>query len=387
MNLDFPRLPDRLLLGPGPSNVPHRVREAMSRPLLGHLDPEFLALMNEIQELLRQVFETDNRLTIPISGTGSAGMEAAVVNFVAPGDSVLVGVHGVFGGRIAECAERCGGDVTTVRASFGEPLNEKEMARAAEACRPKLIAVVHGETSTGVLQPTAPIRELCARFDALFMVDCVTSLAGHPVGVDRSRIDICYSGTQKCLNCPPGLAPITVSDRARQQFVDRCPSWYLDLKLVSSYWGSERTYHHTAPISMNYALREALAMVMEEGLEGRWSRHATHHRALVAGIEALGLEMHVHPDFRLHPLNTVRVPDGVDDAQLRSQLLKQFNLEIGGGLGELKGKVWRVGLMGENSRAETVLSFLYALERCLKSQDYPCTAGAGVAAAAEFLSG
>lgn len=387
MNLDFPRLPDRLLLGPGPSNVPHRVREAMSRPLLGHLDPEFLALMNEIQELLRQVFETDNRLTIPISGTGSAGMEAAVVNFVAPGDSVLVGVHGVFGGRIAECAERCGGDVTTVRASFGEPLNEKEMARAAEACRPKLIAVVHGETSTGVLQPTAPIRELCARFDALFMVDCVTSLAGHPVGVDRSRIDICYSGTQKCLNCPPGLAPITVSDRARQQFVDRCPSWYLDLKLVSSYWGSERTYHHTAPISMNYALREALAMVMEEGLEGRWSRHATHHRALVAGIEALSLEMHVHPDFRLHPLNTVRVPDGVDDAQLRSQLLKQFNLEIGGGLGELKGKVWRVGLMGENSRAETVLSFLYALERCLKSQDYPCTAGAGVAAAAEFLSG
>ncbi len=387
MDSDFPQLPERLLLGPGPSNVPARVLEALSRPLLGHLDPAFLALMNEIQELLRSVFETANRLTIPVSGTGSAGMEAALVNFVGPGDPILVGAHGVFGGRIADCAQRCGGEVTTVRAPFGEPLDDAQMARAAEQCRPKIVAVVHAETSTGVLQPLEPIRRICDRYDSLLLVDCVTSLAGHSVGIDRHRVDIAYSGTQKCLSCPPGLAPVTVSDKARECLVERCQSWYLDLGMVASYWGQERTYHHTAPISMNYALREALAIVVEEGLEARCERHRMHHRALVAGVEALGLTMHVDPQFRLHPLNTIRVPQGVDDARLRSQLLNQFDLEIGGGLGELKGKVWRVGLMGENSRPQPLLYFLHALEKSLKDQGFQATPGAGVRAAGEVLLG
>ncbi len=386
MNLDFPKLPERLLMGPGPSNVPARVLTAMSRPLLGHLDPAFVRLMNEIQELLRRVFETENRLTVPISGTGSAGMQTAVNNLVSPGDSVLVGVHGVFGGRIADCADRCGGEVTTVRAPFGEPLDEKALARAADECRPRLIAVVHAETSTGVLQPLQPIREICDRHDALLLVDCVTSLAGHPVGVDRLGVDAAYSGTQKCLSCPPGLSPLTLSERARERLIPHNQSWYFDLKLISSYWGQERTYHHTAPISMNYALREALAIVAEEGLERRFERHRLHHEALVAGVEALGLEMHVHPGFRLHPLNTVRVPGGVDDARLRAQLLEEFDLEIGGGLGELKGRVWRVGLMGENSRPRPLLYFLYALEKCLRTQGLQVTAGAGVQAAAERLA-
>ncbi len=386
MKHEFPQLPERLLMGPGPSNVPQRVLEAMARPLLGHLDPAFLALMNEIQELLRMTFQTRNRLTIPVSGTGSAGMEAALVNFVRPGDSVLVGVHGVFGGRIADCAERCGAVCTIVSAPFGEPLDENAMAEAAERSRPKIIAVVHAETSTGVLQPLAPIRRICDKHDSLFLVDAVTSLGGHPVGVDQQRIDICYSGTQKCLSAPPGLAPVTVSERAVGRMVERSRSWYLDLGMVSSYWGKERTYHHTAPISMNYALREALAMVAQEGLENRWARHRANHLALVAGIEGMGLRMLVEPEFRLWPLNTIRVPEGIEDAALRKRLLEDFKLEIGGGLGQLKGKVWRVGLMGENSRPSSVLYFLHALESSLRGLGFACPAGSGVQAASEALS-
>ncbi len=386
MDHDFPKLPRRLLMGPGPSDVPQRVLEAMAKPLLGHLDPDFLALMNQIQELLRMVFQTANRLTIPVSGTGSAGMEAALVNFVEAGDPVLVGVHGVFGGRIADCARRCGGEVETVSARFGEPLSEKALAEAADRRRPKIIAVVHAETSTGVLQPLEPIREICDRHDSLFLVDAVTSLAGHPVRVDERGIDISYSGTQKCLSAPPGLAPVTVSPRAADRFVAQCRSWYFDLKMVSSYWGKERTYHHTAPISMNYALREALAIVAEEGLENRWMRHCLHHRALVAGVEAMGLQMLVAPEFRLWSLNSIRIPDGVEDAMVRRKLLEDFQLEIGGGLGELKGKVWRVGLMGENSRPGPVLYFLHALGSTLLRLGFKCSPGAGVAAASRELS-
>ncbi len=382
----FPDIQRRLLLGPGPSNVPEEVRQAMSRPLLGHLDPDFLSLMSEIQELLRRVFQTSNRLTIPVSGTGSAGMEAAVVNFVNPGDSVLVGVHGVFGGRIADCVRRCGGKCTTVEASWGEPLAEKALERAAEASQPRVIAVVHAETSTGVLQPLEPVRRLAERFDALLLVDAVTSLGGHPVGVDKNGIDICYSGTQKCLSCPPGLAPLTVSERAVERFVERCQSWYLDLRMVGSYWGEERTYHHTAPISMNYALHRALGLVVEEGLEQRWKRHRRTQGALISGLEAMGLRPLVAPEHRLWPLTTVRVPEGIDEAKVRRQLLEEFNIEIGGGLGALKGRVWRVGLMGENSRRSPVLTFLAALESCLKSQGHSAAAGAGVDSASEVLS-
>ena len=376
-------------MGPGPSNVSSRVLRAMSRPLVGHLDPEFIQIMNEIQELLRKVFQTSNPLSLPLSGTGSSGMEAAVANLVEEGDSVLVGVNGVFGQRIAEMVRRNGGIPTEVSVPFGEALSPEAMAEAAEKCKPRIIAVVHAETSTGVLQPLEPIREICDRFDALFLVDTVTSLGGHPVDVDSRKIDVCYSGTQKCLSCPPGLSPFTISAAAQDKVrarTTKCKSWYLDLNLIGSYWGEERVYHHTAPISMNYALHEALSIIVEEGLEQRWKRHERNHKALVAGIEEMGLEMHVEPDYRLWPLNTVRIPEGVDDAQVRGQLLNEFQLEIGGGLGELKGKVWRVGLMGESSQSQNVLQFLAALETCLRSQGFQAKPGAGVGAAAEYYS-
>ncbi|HSR66766.1 MAG TPA: alanine--glyoxylate aminotransferase family protein [Acidobacteriota bacterium] len=379
-----PATPDRLLLGPGPSNTHPRVREAQSRPLLGHLDPAFLEVMNEVQDLLRYVFETSNRMTIPISGTGSAGMECAVCNFVEEGDSVLVGVHGVFGARIAECARRAGGEVHTVEAPFGEPLDSADLQRSAEEHRPKIIAVVQAETSTGVLQPLEPIRSICDLYDALLLVDAVTSLGGHPVRVDHNRIDICYSGTQKCLSCPPGLAPLTASEEAMLKLSSRrrpVRSWYLDLSLLASYWGSDRAYHHTAPISMNYALREALRLVHEEGLQTRWGRHRSAHQALVAGIEAMGLKMHVEEPYRLWPLNTVSIPEGISDADVRKRLLSEFNIEIGGGLGALAGKVWRIGLMGHNATPRNVLFFLHALEQCLQAEGFSLTPGAAPQAA------
>jgi len=376
-------------MGPGPSNVNPRVLDGMSRPMIGHLDPEFLQLMDVVQKLLMQVFQTSNQLTIPISGTGSAGMEASLVNFVEEGDSVLVGVNGVFGQRLADEAKRCRGEVTTVDTAFGEPLASEDILHAAEHCKPKIIAVVHAETSTGVLQPLEPIREICDKFDSLLLVDTVTSLGGHPVAVDSLGIDICYSGTQKCLSCPPGLSPFTASQRAVDRLQTRttqCQSWYLDLSMVSQYWGNERTYHHTAPISMIYGLKEALAIVAEEGLQKRWNRHQKNHLGLVAGLEAMGLKMHVAPDFRLWSLNTVVIPDGVNDLEVRQELLSDFKIEIGGGLGPLKGRVWRVGLMGESSRSQNVLYFLHALERCLVKQGFQCSMGAGVAAASEILS-
>lgn len=376
-------------MGPGPSNVSTRVLEAMSRPVIGHLDPEFLELMNRIQIQLRELFRTSNRLTIPVSGTGSAGMEAAVLNFVDEGDPVLVCINGVFGMRLAEIARRAGARCSTVSVPFGRPLDPNAVREAALRDRPRLIAMVHAETSTGVLQPVAPIREICDEVGALLLVDAVTSLGGHPVLVDDEGIDICYSGTQKCLSCPPGLSPLTVSPRAEERLGSKakpCRSWYLDLSLVRSYWGEERTYHHTAPISMNYALFEALRIIEEEGLEARWNRHRRNHEALVAGLEAMGLEMAVAPESRLWSLNALTIPGGVDDPTVRRQLLSRFNLEIGGGLGELKGKIWRVGLMGETSRPENVLYFLHALDNCLRQQGFATPSGAGLTAAAERLN-
>mgnify|MGYP001219280618 CR=1 FL=1 len=383
--IDSPSRPRRLL-GPGPSNVNSRVLQALGRPILGHLDPKFSNLMHDTQNLLRQAFRTSNNVTLPISGTGTAGMEASVANCVEEGDSVLVGIHGAFGHRIKAMVERNGGLCTVITAPFGEPLNEKKMLRAAEKCKPKVIAAVHAETSTGVLQPIECLREICDHCDALLLIDTVTSLGGHPLEVDKWKIDICYSGTQKCLSCPPGLSPITFSTKAIEKIMTRtgsCKSWYLDLSLIKKYWGPDRTYHHTAPISMNFGLHEALTILLEEGLENSWNRHRTNHEALVKGIEALGLDMYVSPEYRLWPLNSVKIPQGINGASVQKQLLEDFNTEIGGGLGELQGKIWRIGLMGQNSRPEVVLSCLFALGKTLKYQGFPCNPGLGLQAAAD----
>jgi len=370
--------PKRVLLGPGPSPVDDRVLNAMAAPVLGHLDPLFLRCMDDIQAMLRYVFETENRVTIPVSATGSAGMEAALVNAIEPGDKVVVCINGVFGERMKDIIERAGGQATVVRAEWGEAIDINKIKAALESAKPRALAIVHAETSTGVLQDLAGLSDLAHSRDALLIVDAVTSLGGHAVGVDRNGIDICYSGTQKCLGAPPGLAPITFSERAIELIRARrskVQSWYLDITMVEKYWGDDRTYHHTAPISMNYALREALRLVHEEGLEARWRRHELNHRALVAGIEAMGLRMNVAPDDRLWSLNAVRVPDGIDDARVRSRLLSENNIEIGGGLGPLKGRIWRIGLMGSGSTRENVRLVLDALHSALNAEGFNCNSG------------
>ncbi|HSE36667.1 MAG TPA: aminotransferase class V-fold PLP-dependent enzyme, partial [Blastocatellia bacterium] len=369
------RPPRRVLLGPGPSPVEDRVLAAMAAPVLGHLDPLFLRCMDDIQEMLRYAFETDNRVTVPISATGSAGMEAALVNVIEPGDEVVVCIHGVFGERMLDIVERAGGKPVIVRAEWGRAIARTDIEAALASSNPRALAIVHAETSTGVLQDLAGLAELVHTRGALLIVDAVTSLGGHPVGVDRHGIDVCYSGTQKCLGAPPGLAPITFSARALERIRARkskVQSWYLDITMVEKYWGSDRTYHHTAPISMNYALREALRIVCDEGLEARWRRHELNHRALVAGVEAMGLEMNVAREHRLWSLNAVQVPEGVDDARVRGRLLNDSNIEIGGGLGPLKGKIWRIGLMGSGSSRENVLLVLDALHRALVAEGYAC---------------
>jgi alanine-glyoxylate transaminase / serine-glyoxylate transaminase / serine-pyruvate transaminase len=374
--------PRRVLLGAGPSPVDDRVLEAMTAPLVGHLDPLFLQCMNDIQELLRYVFETTNRLTIPISGTGSAGMEAALVNVVEPGDEVVVCVHGFFGERMLDIVERAGGRPIAVRGEWGRPVDVSRIEEALKSSRSRALAIVHAETSTGVLQNLAGLSDLAHSRDALLVVDAVTSVGGHPVGVDRNGIDVCFTGTQKCIGAPPGLAPITFSELAVERIRSRrskVQSWYMDVTMVEKYWGNERTYHHTAPISMNYALREALRLVHEEGLEARWLRHETNHRALVAGVEAMGLEMNVAPENRLWTLNAVRVPGGVDDARIRARLLEGSNVEIGGGLGPLKGKIWRIGLMGAGSTRENVLLALDVLHSALEAEGFSCPSGVDAA--------
>jgi alanine-glyoxylate transaminase/serine-glyoxylate transaminase/serine-pyruvate transaminase len=374
--------PKRILLGPGPSPVDDRVLSAMGAPVLGHLDPLFLQCMDDVQSLLRYVFETENRVTIPISATGSAGMEAALVNIIEPGDEVVVCINGVFGERMRDIIERAGARPIVVEAKWGEAIDPGKIESALKSSsQPRALSLVHAETSTGVLQDLSGLAEMAHEHGALFLVDAVTSLGGHPVGIDRNGIDICYSGTQKCLGAPPGLSPITFNERALDRIRSRkskVQSWYLDITMVERYWGDDRTYHHTAPISMNYALREALRLIHEEGLEARWRRHELNHRALVAGVEAMGLSMAVAPDKRLWSLNAVSVPEGVDDARVRNRLLDE-NIEIGGGLGPLKGKIWRIGLMGSGSTRENALLVLDALHRALNAEGYECPSGVAAA--------
>jgi alanine-glyoxylate transaminase/serine-glyoxylate transaminase/serine-pyruvate transaminase len=348
-------------MGPGPSNPYPEVAEAFARPLLGHLDPVFLTILDETCERLRQVFRTANPLTIPVSGTGSAGMEAAFVNVVAPGDVVVVGVNGVFGARMCDVAERCGAEVVRVEEAWGRAIDPQQLLDAHPA--PKVIALVHAETSTGVRNDVEPLGE--HKGDALLLLDCVTSLGGIPVEIDEWGVDIAYSGTQKCLGVPPGLAPLTVNARAIERFVERSQSWYLDLRMIAKYaldGGSGRTYHHTAPTAMIAALHAGLGALLDEGLEASWSRHAECGRLLHEGLEKLGFRLFAEEGHRLPELTTAWVPDDVaDEAAVRRTLLNRYDIEIGAGLGEYAGKVWRIGCMGHTARPRNVTLLLGAL--------------------------
>jgi alanine-glyoxylate transaminase / serine-glyoxylate transaminase / serine-pyruvate transaminase len=360
--------PERILLGPGPSMVPARVLRAMSQPLLGHLDPQFLQVMKEIQELLRYAFQTNNPLTLPISGTGSAGMESAIANFIEPGDPILIGVNGYFSERLCDMAGRYGAVVQRLEKPWGESFDPQEIEAALHKQPAKVVALVHAETSTGALTRVEGMSEIAHKHGALLLVDCVTSLGGIPLKVDEWDIDIAYSCSQKCLGCPPGLGPVTVSPRAHETLGKRkskVPSFYLDLTMIERYWGDEHSYHHTAPISLNFALREALRLVQEEGLENRHQRHQENANILWEGLEEIGLKMFVPLPQRLPTLTTVLVPDGVNETEIRRRLLEEYNIEIAGGFGALKGKIWRIGLMGYSSRRENIILLLAALRRVL----------------------
>ena len=377
--------PVRILMGPGPSDIHPSVLAAMAAPTVGHLDPYFLKTMDEVQTMLRQVFQTSNEMTMAISGTGSAGMETCVVNLVEPGDRFVACCNGVFGGRMADVADRCGAEVTKLERGFGEVFTAEEIEAAVKEHNPKVVGIVHAETSTGALQPLDDIAGIVHDSGALLLVDCVTSLGGLPVEIDRVGIDAAYSGTQKCLSCPPGLAPVTFGPRALEAMDARkgkVSSWYLDVSMLRNYWGGDRAYHHTAPINMNYGLHQALRRALDEGLEARFARHQLHHSALKAGLAAMGINYSVPEGQQLPMLNSVLIPDGVNDAEVRSQLLNEFGIEIGGGLGPVKGKTWRIGLMGEAAKKPNVILFLGALEQCLNQQGVTPPAGAGVAAAA-----
>lgn len=382
--------PARILMGPGPCNVDPRVLLAMAKPLLGHLDPEFIKIMHKIQELLRPIFGTKNDLTLPISGTGSAGMEAAFVNLVEPGDKVLVCVNGYFGERMTHVAERLTDNLRILPGAWGAPFDPALIEKEIKSFQPRVLALVHAETSTGVLQPLEEIGKILKKYpETYLLVDAVTSLGGHPVKVDEWGIDACYSGSQKCLSSPPGLAPITFSPRAVEKINKRSQkaySFYLDMSVLGRYWGKDQTYHHTAPISMNYALLESLRIIHEEGLDNRFERHRRNHLGLVRGIEAMGLKMLVAEPYRLWSLNTVVIPEGIDDLKARKKLLTEYNLEIGGGLGSLKGKIWRVGLMGYSSSEANAIFFLTALEQALREQGFEVPRGAGATAAKDFYS-
>lgn len=363
-------MPIRLLLGPGPSNVHPRIRQALATNEVGHLDPKFIELMNETQELLRYVWQTSNKFTIPVSGTGSAAMEATLANCVEPGDVVLIGVNGYFGERLCDMASRYGADVHRIEKPWGEVFTLEEIGEALDMHRPAILGLVHGETSTGAVHPMQGIGKLCREFGALLLLDTVTSLAGVPVFLDKWHVDVAYSGSQKCLGCPPGIAPLTLGERALEKLHrrrTRVSNWYLDMTLVGKYWGKDRTYHHTAPINMNYALREALRLVAEEGLEDRWERHQANAEMLWDGLEELGIRCHVDKAYRLASLTTPVIPDGVDGKAVSTYLLQNYNIEIFPGMGALAGKVWRVGLMGYNSRPENVLLLLAAMEKALEA--------------------
>ena len=360
-------IPEVLLLGPGPSSTAPEVYAALSRPTLGHLDPTFIGIMDETKKLIQTVAQTQNALTFPVSGTGSAGMETGFVNFVEPGDSVLILQNGVFGTRMKDVAQRLGANVDSVDFEWGTPVVVSAVKEALEKKKYDLVAVVHAETSTGVANPVSEIAPLVKATGALFLVDGVTSLGGMPVTLDTWGADIFYSGTQKCLACPPGLSPFSASDAAVAKLKARktkVPNWYLDLSMIANYWeGAKRAYHHTAPINMIYGLYAALLRVVNEGMESTHARHTAAHEQLVAGLEAMGLNMLVQPGSRLPMLNAVTVPDGVDEAAVRSRLLNEHQIEIGAGLGPLAGKIWRIGLMGYNARPEVVERVLGALKQ------------------------
>jgi len=392
MNIDTNEFRDinpgeRVLMGPGPSNVSARVLQAMSAPCIGHLDPYFLLIMDETQHLLKYLFQTENPFTIPVSGTGSAGMETCFVNLVEPGEEIVVCINGVFGTRMADIVRRLGGQLILVEGEWGRAIDPNEVQKKVRGRNPKLIAVVHAETSTGVCQPLEDIASIAHEAGALFLVDMVTSLGGMEVAVDSMGIDAAYSGTQKCISCPPGLAPISFGSAAIKALESRkspIVSWYLDMSMVRSYWGAERKYHHTAPINMIYALREALRIIAEEGLEARFARHQLNHKALVAGIEAMGLAMLVPESERLPMLNAICIPEGVNDIKVRKALLNDFGIEIGGGLGDLQGKIWRVGLMGHSSSRKNVFLFLSILETVLNAEGAKIKTGALEAASAVY---
>ena len=379
----------RVLMGSGPSDVDPRVLEALSRPTIGHLDPAFLEILNQIRSLLQYTFQTKNEMTLAMSGTGSAGMETCVVNLIESGDPMLVCINGVFGMRMADVARRSGADVTTLEIDWGKVFDPDQIKHALQQKAAKVVGIVHAETSTGACQPIEEISKIVHDYGALLLVDTVTSLGGMKVDVDGWQIDACYSGSQKCLSCPPGLAPVTINPTAIKVIENRkskVQSWYLDLTMIRQYWGSERLYHHTAPVNMNYALLEALKMVKEEGLEKRWARHLANHQILKAGLSAIGINYVAQPGYELPMLNAVSVPAGADDAAVRKQLLNEFGIEIGGGLGVFKGKVWRIGLMGSASTRSNVMLFLSALEKCLLDQGIRFDRGASIAAATEQAS-
>ena len=382
--------PVRVLMGPGPSDIHPRVLQALAKSTVGHLDPYYLELMNGLQQMLRDLFRTKNEMTMAVSATGSAGMEATVVNLIEPGDSMVVCVNGVFGGRMVDVAERAGAKVTKIERPWGEVFTPADLKEVLGKAKPKVVGIVMAETSTGAWQPIEEISQLVHDAGALLLVDAVTSLGGVPVEVDKWNIDAIYSGSQKCLSCPPGLAPVSFSKRALEVVQNRktkVQSWYLDVSMLANYWGQNRVYHHTAPINMTYGLYEALRIIHEEGLDQCIARHALNHRALKAGLTAIGVQYSAQEGHQLPMLNAVRVPDGVDDAFVRTNLLNRFGIEIGAGLGAIKGKVWRIGLMGYGARPANVMLVLSALEQLLAEQGFKFEHGASIAAANSIYAG
>ena len=381
--------PQRILLGPGPSSVNPRVLQAMTLPILGHLDPRFFRVMDEVCEMLREVYRTENLMTVPLSSTGTGAMEAACANMLERGDKIIVCRNGFFGDRLADIAERCGAETVTLDFAWGDPLDVQVLADALEQHGPvKAVGVVHAETSTGVLTPLPEIVNLVHRHNALAIVDAVTSLGGHDLRMDEWDLDVCYSGTQKCLGAPPGLAPISFGPRAMEVINTRqsqVQSFYFNLKDLENYWNQTRAYHHTTPISMTYALRESLRMMMEEGVENRIRRHARVAAALRAGLEALGIGLMAAEGYRLNPLTTALIPEGIEDTAVRQRLLGDFNIEIGGGLGQVRGKAWRIGLMGDSAKETNVFALLSALEQILPDLGYEVATGASLSAAQRAL--
>jgi len=360
----------RILMGPGPSDINPRVLKALATPLIGHLDPQFIQIMDEVMEMTRQLFQTKNQVTSVISATGSAGMETCLVNLLERGDSAMVCVNGVFGNRMCDIVERCGSKLIRIDAPWGRPIEPDQVKDALKHNKPKLVAIVHAETSTGVLQPLTEISKMVHEAGALFVVDTVTSLAGTEVLTDECGIDAIYSGTQKCISAPPGLSPVSFSPKAVEAMDSRnskVQSWYLDMSMIRKYWeGAKRAYHHTGPISMIYGIHEALRIVFEEGLQNRFERHKQNHIKLKEGLESMGFEFLVAPEFRLPMLNAIKIPEGIDDAKVRGRLLNEYNIEIGAGLGEFSGKVWRIGLMGESCTQNHINLLLSALVQILR---------------------